>query len=407
MKKVSLLLVLSMVLSLSVPVFGEPIAPTKPGILISPRPSTGSVELVGFRDVPENHWAYASIMEMTDMGIFSGVTSPDGNGIADFAPDKTMTRAEFITILGRHLSDNYFDDKENDTGYWYGLYWKYFIDLGILYDDAELGGIEGMKEPITREEMAMLTIRGLEAIGEFPNFIVPETDIPDLNKVSEDNIPYVLSSYSLGILTGVDNQGTFNPKGVLTRAQGAAVMYRIINEDARIVPTLKGKDIPALNLDLSVPKNADNTCGSDEWLNIMTNPSEADTIILTPLNVYETTNFNYNGQHYEASEGKYYFIMDVVVKNKNIQKLDMSNVNFSVGPYIFSKHDVFTKNSTLTVFNKYDASIGESFYGFLVFEIPDTISFIEEGDFSFHAKGKNSYEKNSSWSSGGTLELYN
>ena len=53
-----------------------------------------------FTDVPESHWAYKAIKEMTEKGYFQGY--PDGT----FKPEETVTRAELATVLNRYMTDN-------------------------------------------------------------------------------------------------------------------------------------------------------------------------------------------------------------------------------------------------------------------------------------------------------------
>lgn len=61
-----------------------------------------TADLSSFSDVPSTHWAYKNIMAMTSKGLFSGTTTPV-NGVGTFAPDKTMTRAEFVTVVMRAM----------------------------------------------------------------------------------------------------------------------------------------------------------------------------------------------------------------------------------------------------------------------------------------------------------------
>ena len=62
----------------------------------------GTVELhetKSFSDVPESFWGYSYIQRAAELGLVSG--NPDGT----FAPNKPMTRAEFVTILHRLSGD--------------------------------------------------------------------------------------------------------------------------------------------------------------------------------------------------------------------------------------------------------------------------------------------------------------
>lgn len=54
-----------------------------------------------FDDVSETHWAYKTVMRAVELGLFEGTRAVDANGVGTFAPDRTMTRAEFITVCIR------------------------------------------------------------------------------------------------------------------------------------------------------------------------------------------------------------------------------------------------------------------------------------------------------------------
>lgn len=51
-----------------------------------------------FKDVPETHWAYEAIEELSEMGIINGYE--DGT----FKPDEAVTRAELATMLDRYIN---------------------------------------------------------------------------------------------------------------------------------------------------------------------------------------------------------------------------------------------------------------------------------------------------------------
>lgn len=389
MKKiVSLMLSLVMVCSLSVSVFA-------------------AQSIKGFSDVPENHWAYAPIMEMTSEGIFAGTTAPDANGIATFSPNKTMTRAEFVTLVSRvcNLSFAEVGAKAEEMAKltpWYHADWKRCVEHGLL-GESEFGGLEGMTQPITREEMALLACRILEYRDEDIYYDMDLMEIPDWEDIDNSYTIGVLICYEKGILVGVDDAGSFNPKGVLTRAQGATVLYRVLNEDVRVVPTIPVRDIPSLNLDMSVPTEMSENCGSAEYLSLMDKDSENCTVIATPIKIYETKDFTYDGEYYSASEGKHYFIMDIELYNDNVSFVKLSDYFFKVIPNAFvTNHDTFVSYSKMSVFDKDTITKGESALGFVVFEIPSTCDFVGENSLSFHISGVDSH-----WTSGGAVDLFN
>lgn len=201
---------------------------------------------IKFSDVPESHWAHKTIMSMTEMGLFSGTTKPDANGVAQFAPDRIMSRAEFITVITRFMYPNEVGEKINEyqangnTRYWYQPYWDVAVEFGLLRE-WELDGITNMKESMSRQEMAMVLARAMKQINYVPEKMLTKNDIPDYNMVSDSYKEYVLSCYSAGLIAGVDTAGTFLPRGVLTRAQAATVINRLTNLEPNFIESDNGK----------------------------------------------------------------------------------------------------------------------------------------------------------------------
>lgn len=181
-----------------------------------------------FSDLPENHWAYEAINEMMEKGILNGY--PDGT----FLPSKNVTRAEFAKILVLSLelkedTNTPFEDVKED-------FWGYdYIKIASKY----LAGYEANgktyympNEPAVREDItaAMVIATGLEN---------KDYDLDTLNKfsdkdeISEDLKKYVTIAVENGLLQG-NADGTFNPKGNLTRAEASKVMLNALNLDIEI-----------------------------------------------------------------------------------------------------------------------------------------------------------------------------
>ncbi|MBE7050163.1 MAG: S-layer homology domain-containing protein, partial [Ruminococcaceae bacterium] len=81
---------------------------------------------------------------------------------------------------------------------------------------------------------ALVSSKALMMRGE--TFFITEDlhkKIPDYNQVGKEYTMYVEMAYSMGILCGVDDKGTFAPLQTLTRAEAATVLYRIINTESR------------------------------------------------------------------------------------------------------------------------------------------------------------------------------
>ena len=213
-KLVSLVLSLGLICSLSVSAFAAPV-------------------LKGFRDVSPNHWAYSAIMDMTSNGLFAGTTTPDENGMGTFSPDNIMTRAQFITVVSRALFGSEIR-KPVEGEYWYTPNWESLVEYYII-EENDFGGVDELDKPISREEMAYIISNTLSIVEGIPEVLeISEDEVPDFYAVEPRYTEEVLACYSMGIICGVDSQGTFSPKGAVTRAQGATILYRMVKPDVRV-----------------------------------------------------------------------------------------------------------------------------------------------------------------------------
>lgn len=181
-----------------------------------------------FSDVPESHWAHSAIMTMVQGGLFNGTTEPV-NGVGTFEPDAPMTRAQFVTVLTRLLYAQRIEPAVN-PGKWWQANYETALKTGLLHD-AELDG-GALDLPMQRQEAAMVLVRAAQAKG-FPQRLAPVEVIADYESVAESYRAYVRTCFALGILQGVDAQGSFQPEGQLTRAQAATVIYRLVDGASR------------------------------------------------------------------------------------------------------------------------------------------------------------------------------
>ena len=108
-----------------------------------------------FSDVPSDMWCYEAVTEMANRGFVNGV----GGGL--FAPDRTMTRAEFLAVIVRAVYSNDIAEQQNDTnGTWWTPYYAVALDRGLLKDiEFDFGDLD---KPCTRQEMSMLLVRAIE-----------------------------------------------------------------------------------------------------------------------------------------------------------------------------------------------------------------------------------------------------
>lgn len=167
----------------------------------------------------KGHWAENIIEEAAARKIFSGLSANE------FAPDNTMTRAMFVTVLGRLAGAEGIETvkfKDVEGGSWYSGYVGWALEAGIV------NGINseefGVSMDITREQMAVMLYNFAKAQG----LKIPEgktTGFTDENSISIWAKSAVAAMVEEGIIKG-RNDGSFDPQGKATRAEAAAMIVR-------------------------------------------------------------------------------------------------------------------------------------------------------------------------------------
>lgn len=216
MKKTIRVLAIVLTLLMVFPVFGS----------VASAKST----ITSFSDVKKTYWGYETIMSMTRKGLFKGMTEPV-NGVGEFWPERTMTRAEFITVSLRAMYPKEAAKVKNQSGNWWKGYYDLALDKGILLSGELDKG--ALNKAMSRQEMAMVMVRCVEKNGETVDELVSTNKIADYSRISATYKNYVRKCFSLGLIVGVDAKGTFSPTASLTRAQAATVLCRLIDKSER------------------------------------------------------------------------------------------------------------------------------------------------------------------------------
>jgi hypothetical protein len=179
-----------------------------------------ALTLPTFTDVPEKHWAAEDISWCAYYGILEGV------GDGSFALGAPMTRAAYATALCRmmnwellHPEKGSFPDNQK-TGKWYFAPIETAYAHGVITTQSKLCRPD---DPITREEMAMMTVRafGYSLLAGAVQDDCPFTDV-------SVGAGYITLAYHMGIVKGIDRY-TFNPKATATREEAAAMLLRAYN----------------------------------------------------------------------------------------------------------------------------------------------------------------------------------
>ena len=187
---------------------------------------TLDVSGLAFRDVPENAW-YA---EAVDTAVERGLTN--GTGPDTFSPNDPVTRAMFVTMLGRmHLitdgsliinGDATFPDVPEDA--WYAGSARWAADLGVVL------GVDGKFLPdrsITREQIATMFYRyarsqelDVSGSGDLSGF----RDAAAVSGWAEEAVRWACGT---GLMQGSD--GLLDPGGKATRAQVVTLFLRFMD----------------------------------------------------------------------------------------------------------------------------------------------------------------------------------
>lgn len=185
------------------------------------------VALRTFGDVTTDHWALDAIAHSYARGYFKG----EGEG--RFAPERAITRGEFVTILGRKAGASASNTatifQDVSSGAYYAGYVAWAQSQGII-----AGVSQGRFEPnrtITREEMAVMLNKFLASQNKsyaatgYGNF----SDGGSIAVWAKNSVDKMTRQ---GLLSGMGN-GNFAPKESFSRAQAAQVLYTIDTKDMK------------------------------------------------------------------------------------------------------------------------------------------------------------------------------
>ncbi len=184
-----------------------------------------------------SHWAGASVATVVNKNLFKGVSE------TSFLPNASMTRAMFITVLGRMdgvdtaaYQSTEFEDVTMDS--WYGAYVEWADDNEIASGITETKFAP--ETPITREQMATIltnycTYKGQGPVGAW----AIQLKYTDLERVSDWAGEGVMFATMKAYMTGYAD-GSFGPQNKATRAETAVIISRFLAAQEPITTTGNG-----------------------------------------------------------------------------------------------------------------------------------------------------------------------
>ena len=198
----------------------------------APTTTSGGVTLVSskyFKDVDISYsWAVPYIDSLYEAGIISGSTS---GTTKLYSPASYVTRGDFIYLLYKTLN---FKTTSTATGFSDVPSSSYYYTA--IAAAKALGIAQGSENkfypnnPITREDAMVMVLRAVNITGK----TISSGDTSNLSKysdsgsISEYSKSAVAALIKVGIITGSDDNKIY-PQGNLTRAQIAAIIYRVKN----------------------------------------------------------------------------------------------------------------------------------------------------------------------------------
>lgn len=186
--------------------------------------TTASDTTAPFADM-QDHWASAAVAYLSR----SGITNGSGNG--NYSPETNITRQEFAVLLERYLATGkdysgvtlpFVDTASIDSWALNGA--KAMYSLGVIKgsDDGYGNLYFNPHANVSRQEVVTMLGRLLEK-----GYATPALTFTDSASIQSWSAEYVSALSAMGILNGMGD-GRFCPDAPMTRAQIAAVLYKML-----------------------------------------------------------------------------------------------------------------------------------------------------------------------------------
>lgn len=260
---------------------------------------SSNVFAVDYSDLNKSHWAYNVIMDMTSKKILSGYP---GN---TFIPDKPVTRAEFakILVLTLNLKEKNnisFQDVAKE-------HWAYnYIEVASKYLSAYRGENDTLffrpSDEAVREDVAVSVVMAA-GLQDSSYKLSTLNKFSDKENISENLKKYVAIAVENELMRG-NADGTFNPKGKLTRAEVCQLMHNSLSVLEKIVLDEEKIKFPTFKYD---EETGTVDLGSD-WKKYKYSYGSKIKKIRKPSSQVLTFNELEEGNDYFS--GKYLFIID-------------------------------------------------------------------------------------------------
>lgn len=178
-----------------------------------PSAAAAAPEISPFPDMPTDSWYYPYVTDLYEQGIINGY----GDGTFSGQDNVSWGQAFKLILLSVGVQA---DETDGNAGHnWASIYVEPAIENRLVYsfDEAYLDDIP------TRLQVARMTARAMDLVS-----IAGDSPYPDCDD------GYVVELYEKGIMEGIpDEDGViwFQPDEPITRAEMAAILWRVMNSD--------------------------------------------------------------------------------------------------------------------------------------------------------------------------------
>ena len=181
-------------------------------------------EYTGFTDVPDSAWYTDSVKTVCEYGLMNGT----GNG--KFNPNGYVTMSESVAIMSRlHYIYNGKTEDFEQSSPWFVAYDDYAAANGLdafgFHEDFEF-----WRTPPTRELFVGLVSKSIPA-SEFQAI----NDICTQEPTGDDFTDRLFQLFNAGVITGKSDGSGFDGGSVITRAEVATILTRMIDKSSRVL----------------------------------------------------------------------------------------------------------------------------------------------------------------------------
>ena len=173
-----------------------------------------------FNDIPYDADYLEALEFVVTRGLFSGISA------TEFAPDATMTRAMFVTVLGRIAGvsvSSYRTSSFTDVsqGTWYAPYVEWAAEKNIVCGYGD--GTFRPEANVTIEEAVTFLARFAGYKNEYNDYTNFMSRYYDTDEIDEWALPYMGWASAYLIYNGV--RGYLNPQKPATRSEIAVIVW--------------------------------------------------------------------------------------------------------------------------------------------------------------------------------------